>query len=74
MPEYIVHGDEGSTVHMGFVYALLFPDKLCVVDCVQMHFFLTLEDAWTWLHAKGLVGDSAQTQDPGDWLKPRRQK
>ncbi|KAJ1189108.1 hypothetical protein NDU88_005859 [Pleurodeles waltl] len=36
-------------------YALLFPARLRIQDDTRTLFFTSPEDAWTWLHAKGLA-------------------
>ena len=55
-------------------YALLFPAKLRVVDGDTTHFFTSPEDAWTWLHAKGLVKHDEDSLDSQGWRPSGRQR
>ncbi|KAJ1145500.1 hypothetical protein NDU88_011786 [Pleurodeles waltl] len=57
-------------------HSLMFPARLRVVDGDRTHIFLTSEDAWTWLHAKGLVDPVEESTEQKEWLAqhPRRRK
>ncbi|KAJ1116987.1 hypothetical protein NDU88_005188 [Pleurodeles waltl] len=46
-------------------YSLLFPAHLWVIDGERTHIFSSLEDAWTWLHAKGLVDPTKDDPQTG---------
>ncbi|KAJ1091700.1 hypothetical protein NDU88_004817 [Pleurodeles waltl] len=55
-------------------YSLLFAARLQVVDEGKSHIFPSPEDAWTWLHAKGLVRSHREDLLEGAWLTPQPQK
>ncbi|KAJ1206516.1 hypothetical protein NDU88_001921 [Pleurodeles waltl] len=52
-------------------YALLLPVKMKVIDGEITHMFLSPEDAWTWLHTKGLPRDPPDSPSNEDWLVPK---
>ena len=55
-------------------YALIYPAKLRVVDGDSTRFFNSPEDAWTWLHAKGLATTMEETEGERGWSTPRPQR
>ena len=55
-------------------YALLFPAKLRVIADERVYFFLSPEDAWTWLHAKGLATRPSESPEEERWHLPKRRK
>ncbi|KAJ1190801.1 hypothetical protein NDU88_000120 [Pleurodeles waltl] len=59
-----------------YSYSLMYPAKLRVVDGERSHIFPISEDAWTWIHAKGLIDPTAETRTQKEWLtpQPRRKK
>ncbi|KAJ1201518.1 hypothetical protein NDU88_005327 [Pleurodeles waltl] len=50
--------------------------RLRVVDEGRTHIFPSHEDAWTWVHVKGLVEPHSEDPPEGTWLtpQPRRKK
>ncbi|KAJ1162468.1 hypothetical protein NDU88_002936 [Pleurodeles waltl] len=55
-------------------YALMFPARLRIQDDTRALFFTTPEDAWTWLHAKGLA-DPIDTSTLGEnWSSPKTRR
>ncbi|KAJ1187823.1 hypothetical protein NDU88_004593 [Pleurodeles waltl] len=55
-------------------YALLFPAKLRVVMEDRTHIFTNPEDAWTWLHAKGLAHPREDKEGDEKWQTPAARK
>ncbi|KAJ1141731.1 hypothetical protein NDU88_008059 [Pleurodeles waltl] len=62
---------------LGLAYALLFPMLLRVVSAGTTHFFTLPEEAWSWLHTKGITeqplpqGDDQQGWSDGRPQQPR---
>ncbi|KAJ1204422.1 hypothetical protein NDU88_008200 [Pleurodeles waltl] len=59
---------------LNYKYALLFPAKLRVIDGEANRLFQSPEDAWTWLHAKGLVHSATDTLEDATWLTPHSKR
>ncbi|KAJ1092813.1 hypothetical protein NDU88_005923 [Pleurodeles waltl] len=55
-------------------YALLFTAKLRVISDDRTHVFTSPEDAWMWLHAKGLTRSQEGTDEGEEWLISPSQK